>query len=107
MAEIALRRKRKSKPFRAVCNFARKLIGMRRGPQRRGERLVLQQRFVSRLATSRTAKNADDHESERCAYIRRHPLKTVVATASAPCGHMLAACLHMGSGLRVCNHPRH
>jgi hypothetical protein len=28
-------------------------------------------------------KNANDHESERCAYIRRHLLKIVVATANA------------------------
>jgi hypothetical protein len=35
-------------------------------------------------------KNADDHESELCAYIRRHLLKIVAATASAPRGDMLA-----------------
>src|ERR1700731_1932585 len=43
------------------------------------------------------AQNANDHESERCAYIRRHPLKIVVATASAPFGSMLALCFYLGS----------
>jgi hypothetical protein len=107
MTEIALRRKRKSNASRCGAQLRKKIDWNATRPQRRGERLARQQRFVSRLATPRTAKNADDHESERCAYIRRHLLKTVVATASAPCGRMLAMLLHMGSGLRVCNHPRH
>jgi len=37
-----------------------------------------------------SAKNANDHESELCAYIRRHSPKIVVAKASAPFGAMLA-----------------
>ncbi len=35
-------------------------------------------------------KNANDHESELCAYIRRHSPKIVVAKASAPFGAVLA-----------------
>jgi hypothetical protein len=37
-----------------------------------------------------SAKNANDHESELCAYIRRHSPKIVVAKASASFGAMLA-----------------
>jgi len=36
------------------------------------------------------AKKANDHESEQCAYIQRHPLKIVVAKTSAPYGSLLA-----------------
>jgi hypothetical protein len=39
---------------------------------------------------TQVSQNTNDHESGRCAYIRRHSPKIVAATASAPHGNMLA-----------------
>ena len=90
MTEITLRRKRNCARSWAIRNFARKFV-----PGRCPGNVVSQSGggtslYFAAVAAVAQLQNANDHESEWCAYIRRHPLKIVVATASAPCGTMLA-----------------
>jgi hypothetical protein len=42
------------------------------------------------------ARNANDHERERCAYIRRHPLNFVAVSATEPVRLDIAAPAYMG-----------
>jgi len=95
MMEIARRGKGESRAFAPGAKL-RKKIDLDAVPRKRcgakSRRSILFISLPCRAGRGRNGaegQNANDHESEHCAYIRRHPLKIVVAKTSAPCGVML------------------